>query len=93
MASQKVRLTVLQRFFRTLKCQMYAFVPEKPPGLVGRDFCLAILWVFANALMVGVVGIFRLGQTADAVKITLFVCKLRPDFYPAALTQRPERLY
>jgi hypothetical protein len=23
---------------------MYAFAPEKPPSLVGRNFCLAILW-------------------------------------------------
>jgi hypothetical protein len=28
---------------------MYAFAPEKPPGLVGRNFGLAILRVFAKA--------------------------------------------
>jgi outer membrane autotransporter protein len=28
---------------------MYAFVPEKPPSLVGRNFCLAIVRVFAKA--------------------------------------------
>jgi hypothetical protein len=29
---------------------MYAFAPEKPPSLVGRNFCLAILRDFAKAL-------------------------------------------
>jgi predicted RNA binding protein YcfA (HicA-like mRNA interferase family) len=43
MASQKVRPTALRRFFRTSTYQMYAFAPENPPGLVGRNFCLAIL--------------------------------------------------
>jgi hypothetical protein len=28
---------------------MYAFAPEKPPSLAGRNFCLAILRVFAKA--------------------------------------------
>jgi len=28
---------------------MYAFAPEKPLGLVGRNFCLAILSIFASA--------------------------------------------
>jgi hypothetical protein len=28
---------------------MYAFVPEKPPSLVGRNFCLAISRVFTKA--------------------------------------------
>jgi hypothetical protein len=28
---------------------MYAFAPEKPPSLVGRNFCLAIVRVFAKA--------------------------------------------
>jgi hypothetical protein len=28
---------------------MYAFVPEKTPSLVGRNFCLAIVRVFAKA--------------------------------------------
>ena len=43
MASQKVRPTALRRFFRTSTYLMQAFAPEKPPGLVGRNFCLAIL--------------------------------------------------
>jgi hypothetical protein len=30
---------------------MYAFAPENPPGLVGRNFCLAILCFFAKASM------------------------------------------
>jgi hypothetical protein len=30
---------------------MYAFAPENPPSLVGRNFCLAILWFFAKASM------------------------------------------
>jgi len=42
MASQKVRPTVLRRFFRTSTYYMYAFAPEKTPGLVERNFCLAI---------------------------------------------------
>jgi hypothetical protein len=42
MASQKVRPTALRRFFRTSTYLMYAFAPEKPPCLVGRNFCLAI---------------------------------------------------
>lgn len=49
MASQKVRPTALRRFFRTLTYQMYAFTPEKPPGLVGRNYCLAISRLFASA--------------------------------------------
>jgi hypothetical protein len=49
MASQKVRPTALRRFFRTLTYLMYAFAPEKPPGLAGRNFCLAILRIFAKA--------------------------------------------
>jgi hypothetical protein len=43
MASQKVRPTALRYFFRTSTYEMYAFAPEKTPGLVGRNFCLAIL--------------------------------------------------
>jgi|LGVF01.2.fsa_nt_gb demethoxyubiquinone hydroxylase (CLK1/Coq7/Cat5 family) len=42
MASQKVRPTVLQRFFRTSTYDMYAFAPEKSLRLVARNFCLAI---------------------------------------------------
>jgi hypothetical protein len=48
MASQKVRPAALRRFFRTSTYLMYAFAPEKPPGLAGRNFCLAILRVFAR---------------------------------------------
>jgi len=48
MASQKVRSTVLQQFFKTLTYTMYACVLEKPLRLVVRNFCLAILFVFAN---------------------------------------------
>jgi hypothetical protein len=36
-------------FFQDLDILMYAFVPEKPPSLVGRNFCLAIVRVFAKA--------------------------------------------
>jgi hypothetical protein len=43
MASQKVRPAALRRFFRTSAYLMYAFAPEKPPSLAGRNFCLAIL--------------------------------------------------
>jgi hypothetical protein len=49
MALQKVRPTALRRFFRTSTYLMYAFAPEKPPSLVKRNFCLAILRVFAKA--------------------------------------------
>jgi hypothetical protein len=28
---------------------MYAFAPEKPPGLAGRNFCLAIFRIIVNA--------------------------------------------
>jgi hypothetical protein len=31
---------------------MYAFVPEKPPSLVGRNFCLAIVSVFRESINV-----------------------------------------
>jgi hypothetical protein len=42
MASQKFRPTALWRFFRISTYWMYAFAPEKPPSLVGRNFCLAM---------------------------------------------------
>jgi demethoxyubiquinone hydroxylase (CLK1/Coq7/Cat5 family) len=42
MASQKVRPTALRRFFKTSTYLMYAFALEKPPSLVGRNFCLAM---------------------------------------------------
>jgi hypothetical protein len=29
-------------FFQDLDILMYAFAPEKSPGLAGRNFCLAI---------------------------------------------------
>jgi len=51
MASQKVRPTVLQRFFKTLTYSMYAFVLEKPLRLVERNFCLAIGFIFVSASM------------------------------------------
>jgi hypothetical protein len=44
MASQKFRPAALQRFFRTSTYLMYAFTPEKPLRLAGRNFCLAILF-------------------------------------------------
>jgi hypothetical protein len=46
MASQKVRPAALRRFFRISTYLMYAFAPEKPPSLAGRNFCLAIVRVF-----------------------------------------------
>ena len=48
MASQKVRSPAMQRFFKTLTYNMYAFVLEKPLRLVGRNFCLAISFDFAR---------------------------------------------
>jgi hypothetical protein len=29
---------------------VYAFAPEKTPSLVGRNFCLAIPWLFLESL-------------------------------------------
>jgi len=49
MASQKVRPTALQRFFKISTYNMYAFTLEKPLRLVVRNFSLAILFVFASA--------------------------------------------
>jgi len=49
MASQKVRSTALQQFFRTLTYHMQACTPEKLLRLVYRNFCLAILLLFANS--------------------------------------------
>jgi len=46
MALQKVRLTVLQRFFRISTCNVYVFTPENPLRLVRRNFCLAIILKF-----------------------------------------------
>jgi hypothetical protein len=43
MAVQKVRPAALRRFFGISTYWVYAFVPEKPPSLAGRNFCLAIL--------------------------------------------------
>jgi hypothetical protein len=47
---------------------MYAFAPEKPPSLVGRNFCLAILRVFAKAsnLMLSQKSILIDGQAKNA---------------------------
>ena len=42
MASQKVRPPALQRLFKTLTYNMYAFTLEQPLRLGGRNFCLAI---------------------------------------------------
>lgn len=40
---------MLRRFLRTSTYLMVAFAQEKPPGLVGRNFCLAIHLLFAEA--------------------------------------------
>ncbi|MBW2187942.1 MAG: hypothetical protein JRG71_16715 [Deltaproteobacteria bacterium] len=40
MASQKVRPPALQRLFKTLTYNMYAFTLEQPLRLGGRSFCL-----------------------------------------------------
>jgi hypothetical protein len=29
---------------------MYVFAPEKPPSLAGRNFCLAVLLSFCDAI-------------------------------------------
>jgi hypothetical protein len=42
----KFRPTAFRHFFMTSTYSMYAFVPEKTPGLVGQNFCLAIQRVF-----------------------------------------------
>lgn len=47
MASQKVRPAALHCFFRTLTYLMHAFTPEKTASLAGRNFCLAILMIYA----------------------------------------------
>jgi hypothetical protein len=52
MASQEVRPTALQRFFRASTYNMYAFTPEKPLSLVGQNFYLAISRAFASASIV-----------------------------------------
>jgi hypothetical protein len=49
MASQKVRPAALRRFFRISTLWIYDINPEKPPSLAGRNFCLAIVRVFAKA--------------------------------------------
>jgi F1F0 ATPase subunit 2 len=51
MALQKVRPTALRRFFRTSIDLMSAFAPEEPPGLVGRNFCLASQFFFWECIM------------------------------------------
>ncbi|MBW2185867.1 MAG: hypothetical protein JRG71_05525 [Deltaproteobacteria bacterium] len=45
MASQKVRPPALQRLFKTLTYNMYAFTLEQPLRLGGRSFCLAIYFL------------------------------------------------
>jgi hypothetical protein len=32
---------------------MYAITPEKPPSLVGRNYCLAIPLLFVKAILLG----------------------------------------
>jgi hypothetical protein len=39
---------------------MFAFAPEKPPSLVGRNFCLAIVRVFEKASIMAISGAERL---------------------------------
>jgi hypothetical protein len=41
---------------------MYAFAPEKIPSLVGRNFCLAILCVFAKTSIFGQYFLFFPGR-------------------------------
>jgi len=48
MASQKVRPAVLSQFFMTSTCSMQAFTHEKPLRLAGRNFCLAIPFIFLS---------------------------------------------
>jgi hypothetical protein len=50
---------------------MYAFAPEKPPGLVGRNFCLAILSIFASA------AIFAAIVRGPAPRVKPFADKVR----------------
>jgi hypothetical protein len=64
MASQKVRPTALRRFFRTSAYLMYAFAPEKPPSLVGRNFYLAILLSFCDTIK----NIFVLNRHPDRAR-------------------------
>jgi hypothetical protein len=45
---------------------MYAFAPEKPPSLVGRNFCLAI--GVAKSLPYGVTAFF---QDLDILDVSL----------------------
>jgi hypothetical protein len=47
---------------------MYAFAPEKPPSLVGRNFCLAIVRVFAKASKIGRGGV---NPVNDKAKVKL----------------------
>jgi hypothetical protein len=61
MASQKVRPAALLRFFRTSTYLMYAFTPEKPPRLAGRNFCLAILWIIGMVKFPRMGGGFTVG--------------------------------
>ncbi|NOQ42730.1 MAG: hypothetical protein GQ563_09585 [Desulfuromusa sp.] len=51
LVSQKVRSTALQRLFKALTRNRYAFALEKPLRLVERNFCLAILSIFLLLVM------------------------------------------
>jgi hypothetical protein len=48
MASQKIRPPALQRLFKTSAYSLYAFTLEQPLRLGVRNFCFAILFVFAR---------------------------------------------
>jgi hypothetical protein len=52
MASQKVRPPALQRLFKTSTYNMYVFTLEQPLRLGVRNFCLAILFVFARPSLI-----------------------------------------
>jgi hypothetical protein len=55
---------------------MYAFDPEKPPSLVGQNFCLAILQVFAKASFLDgkIRRMIKFDHSAMAVKGGLSIC-------------------
>jgi hypothetical protein len=54
---------------------MYAFAPEKPPSLVGRNFCLAILRVFAKASKM-MAGSGRMEETNGLLQEAVRFCPL-----------------
>jgi hypothetical protein len=52
---------------------MYAFAPEKPPSLVGRNFCLAIVRFFAKASIIALhldANLCGFNQRNDEMSIT-----------------------